>query len=107
MTLSGQGLARDRAAGVPDELCPSLKSAAVGLKLFLHMKWAVLMALLAAAAAASAQTADQPQQRMSETVSVGYVMIPFTPLDEKGRAIIDLRADEVSLRVDDQTVRSD
>ena len=64
----------------------------------------LLAALLAATAAA--QTSE-PQQRMSESVSVGYVMIPFTALDPKGRAIVDLRANEVALQVDDQPVRSD
>jgi Ca-activated chloride channel homolog len=44
---------------------------------------------------------------MSETVSVGYVMIPFTALDPKGRPITDLRASEVTVRVDDQMVRTD
>jgi VWFA-related protein len=68
---------------------------------------ALATALLAAAAAAQTAAPAQPQQKMSETVSVGYVMIPFTALDEKGRAITDLRADEVSLRVDDRPVRSD
>src|SRR6058998_3928310 len=68
--------------------------------------WSVLLAGLMAFAAA-AQTPQPQQQRMSETVSVGYVMIPFTALDPKGRAITDLRASEVALRVDDQPVRSD
>ena len=67
--------------------------------------WGVLAGILPALSA-SAQTSE-PQQRMSESVSVGYVMIPFTALDPKGRAITDLRASEVSLRVDDQAVRSD
>ena len=67
---------------------------------------ALAAVLLALTAAAQTQTAE-PQQRMVESVSVGYVMIPFTALGEKGRAITDLRADEVSLRVDERPVRSD
>jgi len=67
---------------------------------------ALAAVLLALTAAAQTQTTE-PQQRMAESVSVGYVMIPFTALGEKGRAITDLRADEVSLQVDERPVRSD
>lgn len=67
-----------------------------------------LLAVLLALPAPAQVPAPQPQQqRMTESVSVGYVMIPFTALDPKGRAITDLRAGEVTLRVDDQLVRSD
>jgi Ca-activated chloride channel family protein len=69
--------------------------------------WSVLGGLVLIAAAAAAQTSEPPQQRMSDTVSVGYVMIPFTALDPKGRAIVDLRANEVALQVDGDSVRSD
>src|SRR5690242_2661240 len=55
----------------------------------------------------SAQQAEQPQQRMTETVSVGYVMIPFTALTERGAPLTDLRSSEVQLFVDGQPVRSD
>jgi Ca-activated chloride channel family protein len=44
---------------------------------------------------------------MSETVSVGYVMIPFTVLGDHGRPITDLRNAEVGLMVDGSPVRSD
>jgi Ca-activated chloride channel family protein len=44
--------------------------------------------------------------QMSETVSVGYVMIPFTALGARG-PITDLRSSEVSLLVDGKRVRSD
>jgi len=44
---------------------------------------------------------------MSETVSVGYVMIPFTVLGDHGRPITDLRNAEVNLTVDGAPVRSD
>src|SRR5207253_10231233 len=44
---------------------------------------------------------------MSDTVSVGYVMIPFTVLTEKGAPITDLRSHEIHLFVDGQPVRSD
>jgi len=108
MTLSSKGLARNCAAGVPHPLSLSLKSLAVPTKLFALMNRVLsALAVMALAVAATAQTPEQPQQRMAETVSVGYVMIPFTALDEKGRAIIDLHANEVALRVDDLPVRSD
>jgi Ca-activated chloride channel homolog len=68
--------------------------------------WSVL-ALIAIPAMAQVRIPAEPQQKMSETVSVGYVMIPFTALDPKGRAITDLRAGEVSLTVDGERVRSD
>jgi len=44
---------------------------------------------------------------MSESVSVGYVMIPFTVLGDHGRPITDLRNAEVNLTVDGAPVRSD
>src|SRR3954465_9924998 len=44
---------------------------------------------------------------MSESVSVGYVMIPFTVLGDHGRPITDLRDAEVNLTVDGAPVRSD
>jgi Ca-activated chloride channel family protein len=44
---------------------------------------------------------------MSESVSVGYVMIPFTVLGDRGRPITDLRNAEVDLMVDGAAVRSD
>jgi len=68
--------------------------------------WSVLV-LLAVPAMAQIRIPAEPQQKMSETVSVGYVMIPFTALDPKGRAITDLRSGEVSLTVDGERVRSD
>jgi Ca-activated chloride channel homolog len=60
-----------------------------------------------AAAPLLAQSEQQQQQRMSEAVSVGYVMIPFTPLSNKGIPIVDLKPQEVQLLVDGQPVPSD
>ncbi|HEX3068099.1 MAG TPA: VWA domain-containing protein [Thermoanaerobaculia bacterium] len=48
-----------------------------------------------------------PPGVMSESVSVGYVMIPFTVLGDQGRPLKDLRDAEVDLMVDGQRVRSD
>lgn len=45
--------------------------------------------------------------QMGETISVGYVMIPFTAVGPKGAPVTDLRAEEVSLLVDGVPVRSD
>lgn len=72
----------------------------------MNRAWSVL-ALAALPAIAQVRVPAEPQQRMSDTVSVGYVMIPFTALDPKGRAITDLRASEVTLSVDGERVRSD
>src|SRR3954463_6162005 len=44
---------------------------------------------------------------MSESVSVGYVMIPFTVIGDHNRPITDLRDAEVDLMVDGSPVRSD
>lgn len=44
---------------------------------------------------------------MTESVSVGYVMIPFTVIGDRGRPISDLRNAEVDLMVDGARVRSD
>ena len=67
---------------------------------------AYLLAVLSSAVPLFAQGSD-PQQRMSDTVSVGYVMIPFTVLTAKDAPITDLRSSEVQLFVDGQPVRSD
>lgn len=46
-------------------------------------------------------------QQFEEQVSVSYVMIPFTAFNAGGAPIIDLKAKEVSLFVDDQPVATD
>lgn len=69
------------------------------------MKW-IAPLLAALAVAAHAQSSPQPMQ-MSDSVSVGYVMIPFTVLGAHGRPITDLRSREIDLYVDGRGVRSD
>ncbi len=49
----------------------------------------------------------QEPPRLTETVSVGYIMIPFTALGSKGVPIADLRAAEVNLLIDGRPARSD
>lgn len=44
---------------------------------------------------------------LMETVSVGYVMIPFTALGSKGKPLTDLGAKDVTLLVDGQPVQTD
>jgi Ca-activated chloride channel homolog len=61
-------------------------------------------AALLLALPAMAQSVVAP---MSESVSVGYVMIPFTVLGDQGRPITDLRDAEVNLTVDGSPVRTD
>lgn len=55
--------------------------------------------------AQNAPAQDVP--RVEETVSVGYVMIPFTVLGDRGAPITDLRRGEVRLLVDGKRVPSD
>jgi len=70
---------------------------------------ALLLLAVPVAGQSSPPTAESaaPPGVMSETVSVGYVMIPFTVLGDKGRPLKDLRDAEVDLMVDGQRVRSD
>lgn len=75
------------------------------------MKQLLLAALLAAAAVpAFPQNVDvqnDPAQVVKESVSVNYVMIPFTVLGRKGIPITDLSEREVALFVDGKPVPSD
>lgn len=48
-----------------------------------------------------------PAGTMSESVNVGYVMIPFTVIGDRGKPITDLHDTEVDLMVDGSPVRSD
>jgi Ca-activated chloride channel family protein len=66
-----------------------------------------LMILAAMLAAAATPAYPQVDPHLSETVSVGYVMVPFTVLSSKGNPITDLRENEVSLEVDGLAVRGD
>ena len=63
----------------------------------------IATALVLAAAPLPAQ-APPP---LMETVSVGYVMIPFTALGSKGKPLTDLAAKDVTLLVDGQPVQTD
>ena len=65
------------------------------------MKWIALLLL-----AFSAVAEDAPQQKFTDNVAVGYVMVPFTVF-EKGTPVTDLREKEVTLLVDGQPVKSD
>jgi len=67
------------------------------------------LALLLAVAALplAAQQVEQPEQHLTESISVGYVMIPFTVVGDKGRPLTDLRSREIELLVDGEHVRSD
>src|SRR5258708_39629254 len=73
-----------------------------------------LLPLAAATLAISAfaqQTTQQPKDLappvVNETVSVGYVMIPFTVLGEQNHPLTDLRGGEVNLLIDGAPVPSD
>lgn len=71
----------------------------------MRMKFIAAVALLALAATARAQ--EQPSQTFNETVSVGYVMVPFTVLDRNGAPITNLKQRDVALFVEGQPVRTD
>lgn len=51
--------------------------------------------------------AQEPSQHVEESVSVGYVMVPFTVLGPHSAPITDLGSSEVSLLVDGIPVQSD
>jgi len=70
----------------------------------IRMSRVLACAALFLAVSAFAQSVVAP---MSESVSVGYVMIPFTVLGDHGRPITDLKDAEVNLTVDGAPVRSD
>lgn len=63
-------------------------------------------AIAAAALPAGAQSVVAPAT-ITESVNVGYVMIPFTVIGEHGKPITDLRDAEVGLMVDGTPVHSD
>ena len=63
--------------------------------------------LIAALALAATVAVAQDVPRVEESVSVGYVMIPFTVLGDTGAPITDLHKGEVRLLVDGKRVPSD
>src|SRR5258708_14521473 len=65
--------------------------------------------LAAPAVAQQPNSAAQPlaQPTVSETMSVPYVMIPFTVLGEQNQPLTDLRGAEVNLMIDGVPVPSD
>ena len=76
----------------------------------LTMKQIALAALILAAVPAFSQSTDpssDPSEVVKESVSVNYVMIPFTVLGSKGIPITDLASKEVALYVDGKQVASD
>ena len=67
---------------------------------------ALAFLVLAFSAFVAAQPATATQQ-YSETVSVGYVMVPFTVFGDKGAPVTDIRSKDIKLFVDGQPVKSD
>lgn len=68
---------------------------------------AAFAALLLAASTAYSEDNSHLGNHLSEAVSVGYVMIPFTVLGSQGNPITDLREGEVKLEVDGAPVARD
>ena len=79
--------------------------AAAWLFVLMSSRFALLLALLLVPPALAQTAVEAP--RVDDSVSVGYVMIPFTVLGNQGTPITDLRPGEVSLLVDGAPVRSD
>jgi len=71
------------------------------------MRMRLLFAAALLGLATIASTQEQPSQTFNESVSVGYVMVPFTVLDRNGAPITNLRRRDVSLSVEGQRVRTD
>ena len=69
------------------------------------MRHFLIAATLAIAMAAGAQ--DQPAQTFNESVSVGYVMVPFTVLGRNGAPVTNLKARDVALLVDGRKIQTD
>jgi Ca-activated chloride channel family protein len=65
-----------------------------------------LMLVIAVSAIASSAVA-QTESELTETVSVNYVMVPFTVLGSKGAPITNLKSRDVSILVDGAPVESD
>jgi VWFA-related protein len=69
---------------------------------------AVTLILLASFAVAPLRAQQpEPPPVMSETISVGYVIVPFVAVDQKGRPVSWLTHRDVSLFVDGKQVRTD
>lgn len=73
------------------------------------MRQLIAIAMLALAGVATAQEppAAPPPQKFSESISVGYVMVPFTVLGRNGAPITNLKARDVKLLVDGRPVLTD
>ena len=88
--------------GTPEAYSAEM-SGSGGIVILSTVKRIIWLALLALASAANAQTAPP----LEESVSVSYVMVPFTVLGSKGDPITDLRSKDVKLYVDGVPVKSD
>jgi VWFA-related protein len=55
----------------------------------------------------SPPAAAQPEQQLSEAVSIGYVMIPFTAAGAHGAVVTNVAENDVRLYVDGEQVKSD
>jgi len=67
----------------------------------------LFIAVLIAASSLAAFADDPRPAKVVESVSVGYVVVPFTVLDPKNRPITNLNSNEVSLTVDGAEVQRD
>lgn len=67
----------------------------------------MILPIALAASALQAEPAAIRQPVATESISVDYVLVPFVPLDRRGRPLRDLEAKDVRLLVDGNPVRTD
>lgn len=68
---------------------------------------AILALLLTAAPASSVADDAAATTGVVDSIAVNYVLVPFVPLDTRGRPMSNLRASDVRLLVEGQPVRTD
>lgn len=72
-----------------------------------HLTAIALVAIASIAAAQQPPAQPQPAQTYNESISVGYVVVPFTALARNGMPITTLKQRDVRLFVDGQRVQPD
>jgi Ca-activated chloride channel homolog len=68
---------------------------------------AAILALLLLSAAPLSVVADDASTAVVDSIAVNYVLVPFVPLDLRGRPMSNLRASDVRLLVEGQPVQTD
>jgi Ca-activated chloride channel family protein len=71
------------------------------------LRAAALTSLLLAGVHERSFAQTTTEQPYNVNISVGYVMVPFVPLDSHGRAVRNLRGNEIKLSVDGRAIKTD